>query len=230
MAHMIKIALYSLLLLSLPAIAEDEQTYNQITFSTSTETQVAQDKMVITMSIIKNGHDLLELANSVNETMEWALETANREKNIETKTLSYNTSPNYEKGKQKGWRVSQSLSMTSSDIKGLSKLMGKLQSKLQTQSVSYMVTPERRRQKVDELSTLALKQFSQKATSVTKALGRNQYKIVRINLQENASHQPRPAMMMTRGVMAAESVSTPSFQTGSTEISVTASGTIEILD
>ena len=186
--------------------------------------------MVITMSIVKNGHDLLELANSVNQTMNWALITANKEKNIDTKTLSYTTSPNYEKGKQKGWRVSQSHSLTGSDIDRLSKLMGKLQTKLQTQSVNYLVTPERRREKIDELSTQALKQFSLKAENVTQALGRSQYKIVQINLQESSHHQPRPAMMMTRSVMAAESVSTPNFQSGNTEVSVTAIGTIEILD
>ena len=182
------------------------------------------------MSIIKKGKNLKTLADEVNKAMAWALKTAEKTDGIQAQTQGYQTNPDYTKGKQTGWQVSQSLSLKSTDIEALSDLLGKLQTRLQIKSVSYQVTEENRRLIQERLTTQALERFTQKASNIVEALRRKNYKIVSINISSDRAGHPRPMAVMARGMMASESVAAPSFEPGTQKVSVIASGTIEILD
>lgn len=228
-----KILLVILLSFFLPALLAAHETqdhYNRISFAVSAEADAANDELVVIMSIINKGKNLKTLADEVNKTMEWALKTADKTDNIKVQTQGYQTNPDYTKGKQTGWQVSQSLSLKSTDIEALSDLLGKLQTRLQIKSVSYQVTEENKRQIQDRLTTRALERFSQKAASIVQALQQKNYKIVNINISSDRAGQPRPMAVMARGMMASESVAAPSFEPGTQKLSVIASGTIEIMD
>ena len=212
------------------AAHENQDHYNRISFSVSAEADAANDQLVVIMSIIKKGKNLKTLADEVNKTMAWALKTADKTDNIKAQTQGYQTNPDYTKGKQTGWQVSQSLSLKSTDIETLSDLLGKLQTQLQIKSVSYQVTEENRRLIKERLTTQALERFTQKASSIVQALRRKNYKIVSINISSDRAGHPRPMAVMARGMMASESVAAPSFEPGTQKISVSASGTIEILE
>jgi predicted secreted protein len=222
----------SLILLSLlypvMSLAHEPVTYNRTSFSVSVEQDVSNDRMQIIMQAQAQGRDLQELADEVNKAINWAVTTAKRDPAIEVQTLDYQTSPVYTKGKQDGWRISQSLSLSGSDINALSKLMGKLQSRLQTQSVSYLVSPDRLTQVHEKLTTMALQSFNQRALTITAAMNRSQYRVVNISIDTGGQFRPQP-MMKNRGMLMAEAaVSAPSFETGSQTVRVTASGTIEL--
>lgn len=212
---------------SLAFADESSQKYNQISFNVNAESDIANDRLVIVMKAHEQGRNLESLADDVNKTMSWALKTAAKANEIKTQTLNYQTHPNYSKGKQDGWQVSQSLQLSSNNAEALSKLMGQLQSRMQTESVSYQVTPEKQKQLEDKLTTQALQLFTQKAENIARALQRKSYKIVQISLRNNSPVQPRP---MARTMMAAESVTAPSLEPGTQKLSVFASGTIEITD
>lgn len=204
--------------------------YNQVSFSVSAETEVANDELVVTLRAIEQGKDFQQLANSVNETMAWALKQAERADSVKAQTLNYQTQPQYAKNKQIGWQVSQTLSLRSTDTDTLSELLGKLQSRLQMQSASFQVTEKTRHSVEDELHTEALQRFQRKAELITRSLGRASYRLVQINLNGNNPGQPRPMMSMARGMMAAEAVSAPAFEGGTQKLAVNATGTIEISD
>jgi predicted secreted protein len=214
------------------AIANNDSAtrYNQVSFTVSAEAEIANDRLVIIMKALQQGNDLESLADEVNRTMSWALETAAKMETVKAQTLNYQTQPIYSKGKPDGWQVSQSLSLSSTSSKDLSQLMGKLQSRMQVESASYEVTPEKKKQLEDRLTTQALTLFSLRADSITKALQRRHYKIVMINLNSSNPGYPRPMMSMARGLVASESVTPPSFEAGTQTVTVTASGTIEALD
>ena len=150
--------------------------YNQISFSVSAEADIANDELVIVMASLEQGRDLESLADKVNKTMAWAIKEAGTQANITAQTMNYQTQPRYEKGKQTGWQVSQSLSLKSTSSEDLSELMGKLQSRLQVQSASYQITAAKKKQLEDELTTLALQRFSDKAEQITRALQAKKYK------------------------------------------------------
>lgn len=216
---------------SLNALASENITYNRIHFSVVAEKQVSADEISVTMSVQRNGPDIARLADQVNRTMESALKTANKEKGIQVETLNYQTNKNYQKGKQNGWQVSQSLSLMGSDMEQMSELIGKLQADLQLNSITYQVSSERKQQIEDELSEIALKKFTAKAAKYSNSLNRSNYQIVQISLSNQNTSPPRPMLMARQGaMMAAESIAAPSIQPGDQKISITASGSIELAD
>ena len=216
---------------SLNALASENITYNRIHFSVVAEKQVSADEISVTMSVQRNGPDIAKLADQVNRTMESALKTANKEKGIQVETLNYQTNKNYQKGKQSGWQVSQSLSLMGSDMEQMSELIGKLQADLQLNSITYQVSSERKQQIEDELSEIALKKFTAKAAKYSNSLNRSNYQIVQISLSNQNNSPPRPMLMARQGaMMAAESIAAPSIQPGDQKISITATGSIELAD
>ena len=216
---------------SLNALASENITYNRIHFSVVAEKQVSADEISVTMSVQRNGPDIAMLADQVNRTMESALKTANKEKGIQVETLNYQTNKNYQKGKQSGWQVSQSLSLMGSDMEQMSELIGKLQADLQLNSITYQVSSERKQQIEDELSEIALKKFTAKAAKYSNSLNRSNYQIVQISLSNQNNSPPRPMLMARQGaMMAAESIAAPSIQPGDQKISITATGSIELAD
>ena len=216
---------------SLNALASENITYNRIHFSVVAEKQVSADEISVTMSVQRNGPDIAMLADQVNRTMESALKTANKEKGIQVETLNYQTNKNYQKGKQSGWQVSQSLSLMGSDMEQMSELIGKLQADLQLNSITYQVSSERKQQIEDELSEIALKKFTAKAAKYSNSLNRSNYQIVQISLSNQNNSPPRPMLMARQGaMMAAESIVAPSIQPGDQKISITATGSIELAD
>ncbi|MEJ2213353.1 MAG: SIMPL domain-containing protein [Gammaproteobacteria bacterium] len=216
---------------SLNALASENITYNRIHFSVIAEKQVSADEIIVTMSVQRNGPDIAMLADQVNRTMKTALKTANKEKGIQVETLNYQTNKNYQKGKQSGWQVSQSMSLIGSDMEQMSELIGKLQAELQLNSITYQVSSERKQQIEDELSEIALKKFTAKAAKYSNSLNRSNYQIVQISLSNQNTSPPRPMLMARQGaMMAAESIAAPSIQPGDQKISITATGSIELAD
>ena len=216
---------------SLNALASENITYNRIHFSVIAEKQVSADEIIVTMSVQRNGPDIAMLADQVNRTMKSALKTANKEKGIQVETLNYQTNKNYQKGKQSGWQVSQSMSLIGSDMEQMSELIGKLQADLQLNSITYQVSSERKQQIEDELSEIALKKFTAKAAKYSNSLNRSNYQIVQISLSNQNTSPPRPMLMARQGaMMAAESIAAPSIQPGDQKISITATGSIELAD
>ena len=227
--HLLFLLFFSTLSIHANAHDNDNQ-YNRVSFSVNTEAEITNDRLIITMSAHAQGDDLDDLADDVNKSMSWALKESNKIKHIKAQTLNYQTQQTYAKGKPKGWRVTQSLSLSGSNIKALSSLMGKLQSKLKTQSVTYQTSPQRKKELEDKLTTEALKLFSLKAQKITEALQKEAFTIVQINITANNNHQPRPMMAMSRGLMEANTVSKPTFQAGTQKVMVTASGSIQLSD
>ena len=212
-------------------LASEQLTYKRIHFNVTADRMVNTDEISVVMSVQAIGPDIAQLADRVNNTMQDALKTANKEKNIQVETLNYQTNKNFQKGKQVGWQVSQSLSLTGSDMAQLTELTGKLQSQLQLNSITYQVSADRKKLIEAELSKQALKDFTVKAQEYTEILGRNSYHIVEISISSQGAPIPRPMLMARHsGVMAAEAIASPSIQPGDQKISMTASGTIELAE
>jgi predicted secreted protein len=207
---------------------QNETRYNQISFNASAETEVANDLLVVTMQSQDSGEDLQQLADQVNKNMSWAIEQAKKHERIQYQTLNYSTTPRYEKGRQAGWQVSQSLKISGTDAADIAKLMGRLQQKLQTQSVNYQVTPEAREAAEKTLTASALEKFTAKAGEISKSLNMGSYKLVSLSVNGSNEPQPRPMFAMSRMVAAEAAMAPPAIEAGSQTVTVSVSGTIEL--
>jgi len=216
-----------LLLLSgtLPVAAETPPSFDRINLSVSSGQQVENDTLVAVLYAQRQGSDAARLAGEVNQAVAAAVTEAKRQQGIEVQTLDYNTTPVYQKQQLEGWRVRQSIRLQSRDSALLSQLIGKLQKRLALSSISYSVSPERRRQTEDALISEALSAFKRRARLISTQMGRGGYRLVQMEIN-SASRQPRPLQMRSMAVQA--DAAPPTFAAGSQRIEVSINGTIEL--
>ena len=210
------------------AVLAGNDAYNRISFSVAAEDDIANNLLVATLSAREQGENLRQLSDDVNKTMQWALSESNRVDSVKTQTLNYATSPRYEKGRQTGWQVSQSLKLSSTDSDSLTKLMGKLQQRLQLNSLSYQVTNDQREALQEKLTSEVLKKFSAKAERIVADMNSSGYRIVSLNIGYQNAQPPRPMLAMARNLEMADSVSAPGIQAGTQTVTVQVSAVIEL--
>ncbi len=104
-----------------------------------------------------------------------------------------------------------------------------LQARLQLRSLSFTITPERRREVEDALVAEGLAAFLARAALVRESLDASSYEIVAISIN-TGSGRPQPVFrqqeMMTMDSMSKRPA--PALEAGTTRIRVSASGSIEL--
>ena len=220
-------------LASLPAMAADELHYNQISLRAEVSQEVARDLMIVTLYSESQNADPAKLAAEITTTMNKALGQARQVKDITLRQGSRNSYPIYDTKGQKitGWRERAELRLESADFPALSKLTGDLLQDLKMGGMDFSIAPATRKSNEDELLKDAVAAFKARAQLATDALGGKGYKVVSLNL--NSSGYPRPYLrnapmaMMAKGA-ADESAPAPDIEAGTSEVSMSADGLIEV--
>ena len=126
----------------------------------------------------------------------------------------------------KRWRATQEVSLESADTGALVQLLGALQERLQVNSIRFSVSPPQRAKAEDQLIDQALAAFQARAERVRKNLGAKSYLIVDINVGSSGGTAP-PYPMMRAQAMESDAKE-PAVESGSSQLSVNAEGTIEL--
>lgn len=217
---------------SLPALAADELHYNQISLRAEASQEVARDLMIVTLYTEDQNADPAKLAAAISTTLNKAIGQAKQVKDITLRQGSRNSYPIYDSKGQKitGWRERAELRLESADFAALSKLTGELLTDLKMGGMDFAISTATRQSSEDALLKDAVAAFKARAQLATEALGGKGYKIVNLNLNTNGYPQPylRAPMMMKAASMDAESV-TPEVEAGTSKVSMTADGAIEVL-
>ncbi|AKK00269.1 hypothetical protein PHLH5_08110 [Pseudomonas sp. Cab53] len=217
---------------SLPALAADELHYNQISLRAEASQEVARDLMIVTLYTEEQNTDPAKLAAAVSTTLNKAIGQAKQVKDITLRQGSRNSYPIYDNkgGKITGWRERAELRLESADFAALSKLTGELLTDMKMGGMDFAISTATRQSSEDALLKDAVNAFKARAQLATEALGGKGYKIVSLNLNSNGYPQPylRAPMMMKGASMDAESV-TPEVEAGTSQVSMTADGAIEVL-
>lgn len=217
---------------SLPALAADELHYNQISLRAEASQEVARDLMIVTLYTEEQNTDPAKLAAAISTTLNKAIGQAKQVKDINLRQGSRNSYPIYDNkgGKITGWRERAELRLESADFAALSKLTGELLTDMKMAGMDFAISTATRQSSEDALLKDAVNAFKARAQLATDALGGKGYKIVNLNLNANGYPQPymRAPMMMKGASMDAESV-TPNVEAGTSKVSMTADGAIEVL-
>ena len=220
------------LLASLPALAEEAPRYNQISLRAEVSKEVARDLMVVTLYSEAQNTDPGKLATQITETMNKAVKQAREVKDVKISQGSRNSYPIYDTKGQKitGWRERAELRLESSDFAALSKLTGELLTDMKMGGMDFAIATPTRKASEDALLKDAVTAFKARAQLATDALGGKGYKIVNLNLNSNGYPQPymRAPMMMKAAAMDSAPV-TPEVEAGTSQVSMTADGSIEVL-
>ena len=216
---------------SLPALAEGV-TYNQISLRAEASQEVPRDLMIVTLYTEAQNTDSAKLAAEVTTVMNKALGEAKQVKAVTLRQGNRNSYPIYDNKTQKitGWRERAELRLESTDFAALSKLTGDLMQTLKMGNMQFTVGNNTRKTSEEALLKDAVNAFKARAQLATDALGGKGYKIVNLNLNSNGYPQPymRSEMMMKAASPAMDSAPTPEVEAGTSEISMSADGVIEV--
>jgi len=94
-------------------------------------------------------------------------------------------------------------------------------------NMSFSISPAVRTQNEDQLLQQAITAFKARAELASKALGGNSYKIVNLSL-DSGGFQPMMAQQAMRSDMAFAKSVAPEIEAGTSTVSLTANGTIEV--
>lgn len=217
------------LLAGLPALADEAPRYNQISLRAEVSQEVPRDRMQVTLYTEEQNSDPAKLAAGITETMNKALAQARQVNGVKIRQGSRNSYPIYEEKGQKitGWRERAELRLESADFPALSKLTGEMLQTLQMGGMDFSIADQTRKQSEDALLKEAVAAFKARAQLATDALGGKSYKVVNLNLNSVGFPQRYAAPMMMKA--ARDSAPTPDVEAGTSEVSLNADGTIEVL-
>jgi len=217
-------------LASLPAFA-DEPRYNQISLHAEVSQEVPRDLMQVTLYTEAQNSDPAKLAAQITETVNKALGEARQVPNVTLRQGARNSYPVYDDKGQKitGWRERAEIRMESADFAALSKLTGDLLQDLKMGNMDFSISPASRKSNEDALLKEAVGAFKGRAALAAEAMGGKSYRVVNLDLNTSGFPQPfaRAPMMMKA---ARDNVAvTPDVEAGTSQVSITAQGTIEVV-
>lgn len=208
--------------------AADQPLYDRIAFSVSAEKEVANDVLTAVLYAEQQGKDTAAMADSVNQAITWAMDTAKQETAVEARTLNYTTQPMYTDSRITGWQVRQSIQLTSKDSKVLSNLLGKLQEKLRIEGIGYSVSSEVQGSTEEELINTALANFKKRAEQIKTSMGRAEYRVVRLDVQAINDFQPPMVRMAMMEAAPMAAPAPPTLEGGKQKLRVNIQAEIEL--
>jgi predicted secreted protein len=216
------------LLLGAAAAAAEDVPDRRVGFSVERSREVANDWVTAVLSVSHEDPKAAEVAARINRDMTWAMGLAKAQPAVRTRSGGYSTYPVHDpkRGDVRHWRGVQEIVLESGDVSAVTALVGELQERLQVQSLGFSVSPERRR-KIEELVSEALKAFQERAELVRKSFGAGGYRLVEVQVGSSGAAPP-PVRPMMRTMAAQAEMMPPAVEGGTSEIAVSASGSIEL--
>ncbi len=211
------------------AVADKEQITDQVSFQVGVSRDVDNDRVVALLTVDAEDRDPAQLADTVNQSMGWALERARADKQVTVRTGGYQTYPVYDERKIVRWRARQELYLESGDVDRLSQLTGQLQERLQVQSLRFSVSEERRKEVEVGLVEQVLADFQQRARLIAGALGAKSYQLVEVAVQTGERDHPVPVRAEAMAMASRAAVTPPAMESGTSRVTVQASGSIRLV-
>ena len=210
--------------------AAEPVRYNTVTLQAEAQREVQNDLLNATLYVEANDATPAGVANILNKTINEALRVAKEYKAVRVRSGNNQTYPVYSRSNQlQGWRGRGEIRIESRDFEAASALIGKLQSGMQLASMGFSIARETRRAAEDELAVEAIAAFKARAEVLRKALGGRGYKLQNVNVS-SGHNVPQPRFAMARAAPAAQEVVPLNMEGGFSVITVTANGTVEVLE
>jgi len=220
---------------SLPAhVAQAaDNRYNQISLQAQARRVVAHDLMRVTLYSEAQDADPAKLAEQTTRVLNAATNQARQVPGITIQTGSRASHPVYGKDGKRiiAWRERAELHLESSNFAALAALAAQLQGEnLHVSRQQFMLSRARRKSHEDSLMKEAIDAFRERAQLATQAFGGKDYRLVSVELDSAGF---RPVVLRQRVAAAPMSVSASSsayqeIEAGTSEVSITAAGVIEI--
>ncbi len=213
------------------SVPASEQQYDVYHLSAEAQIDVANDLMSVNVTAQATDNDSAELANKINATMGWAVAKLKAYPSLSTRTLDYQTYPQYERGgsRIKGWVASQSIRLESDNFEQVSKALQVLQARMQVQGMQLKAKPETRKKAEDQLINTALEAFKQRATLIQTNMGAPGYRVMNMSINTSGSRVHHRGQENYRAESLDMAVSAaPVVEAGTSTVTVHINGQIQL--
>lgn len=214
------------------AQAADPASPNGVVALTATASvEVTRDLMAVTLSATREGTDASAVQSALKQALDAALLEARgaaRAGQIDVRTGNFSMNPRYStKGMLNGWQGTAELVIEGRDLPGIGQLAGRIQS-MAIARVSQGLSREQREKAEGSVTAQAITRYRAQAAEVTKQFGYTSYAVREVSVNSNEQGGPEPMMMRARVFAAAADAPLP-IEAGQTSVSVTVSGTVQML-
>ncbi len=221
--------------LAAPAWAEQPAPSGVLQLQAQASAEVVPDRSVASLAAVAQGEDLAALNAQVARRLDDALRTARATQGVQASTGEVSTQPRYRDTsgtvQQDGWTVRAVLTLRAADPKVLGALLGQLGAQLQLQSVRGEMSAAQRQHELDTLGARAIAAFRARAQAAARDFGYAGYTLREAQLSELQGVEPQPRPMVFQQGMLAARAAQPALavEPGSRELSVSVSGSVQLL-
>jgi predicted secreted protein len=201
-----------------------------VNLSVEGNAEAANDLATATLFFEASDPNPAELAKRANLAMSNALSQAKAHADVKTRTGPVQTVPMYSRdGKTLGsWRIRSDLRLESRNLGALSELLGRLQNTLAVADVSLQPAPETHLAATATATRSALASFQERARLIAEALGKH-YRIRHLDVGDQGLRPP-PRPLARSPMLADAALAAVPLEAGSSNLAITVSGTIELVD
>jgi len=204
--------------------------YGLVELQAEAQRELQNDLLNASLYVELNDANPAALSNALNRSINEALKIAKNYERVRVRSGGNQTYPVYSKSQALvAWRGRAEIRLESSDFEAASGLIGKLQTDMRLGSIQFAVSQEARRNAENALIAEAIAAFKARAEIIRSALGGRSYKLERLQVT-NGYNAPRPRFEAMRAAASAQEVSPPRFEPGVSMVTITASGTIAIIE
>jgi len=217
--------------------AHKDSRYNQVSIQVQVSDNVAHDLMRVTLYSEKQGDDPVDLTAQTTRALNTAIAVARQVPDIIVQSGSRTSQPVYGKNQREiiAWRERAQLHLESKNFAALNALTAQLTNDLRLADQQFAISKIESAAHEEKLIQDAVKAFRKRAVLVSKSLGGSGYRLVKLEIDNNARFSPLlrrqsvSAMMLSNDGMAASVNAMPQqIEAGSSELTAIASGVIEI--
>ncbi len=202
-----------------------------VALTATASVEVTRDLMAVTLSATREGTDASAVQSALKQALDAALLEARgaaRAGQIDVRTGNFSMNPRYStKGMLNGWQGTAELVIEGRDLPGIGQLAGRIQS-MAIARVSQGLSREQREKAEGSVTAQAITRYRAQAAEVTKQFGYTSYAVREVGVNSNEQGGPEPMMMRARVFAAAADAPLP-IEAGQTSVSVTVSGTVQML-
>ena len=223
----------SLLALSMTAAlaADPPVPSGVVALTASASVEVTRDLMAVTLSATREGTDASTVQSALKQALDAALLEARgaaRPGQIDVRTGNFSMNPRYSpKGLLNGWQGTAELVIEGRDLTGIGQLAGRIQS-MTIARVAQGLSREQREKAESGVTAQAIARYRAQAADVTKQFGYSSYAVREVSVNSNEQGGPEPMMMRAKVFAAAADAPLP-VEAGQTSVTVTVSGTVQML-
>lgn len=220
-----------------PAAAQErpqgDRATQVLSLSASAFEEVAQDWLVMHLSITREGTDASQVQAQIRSALDSALELANaraRAQAMEVRTGHFGLHPRYgTNGRINGWQGRAELVLEGRDFALIARTAGSLP-QLTVSASSFALSRQARQALEAQVQRAAIERFRSRADDIARAFGFSSYMLgeVAVSSADGGGGQPRPVMMMAQAARAMESDVAVPVEAGKEMVQITVSGSIHL--